>query len=498
MSEERPSRRVVMDRRLAIGCAVLVLALVVALALIALIGWVLGRLGLEHTVTRFKPQLLWTAGALTALWLGIMGAIRVIRQPRTPREGPATSTLRSESPAVANMLVEDFRPTRESAAATLLDLAARGFVDIEGTDPARTVVRVRKRDEASVTGYERMVLQLLRARTVNGVVPAGALTTGTQADAREWWRRFRKEVEGEARARGLSRDLWDTRILWLLAALALIPSPLVGLAYFELGAAIAALAPGIALISYTKTRNRQRDTPAGLEAASGWLGVRRHLRDDPAFPDLPPGAVTVWERYLAYGAALGAARGTVRALPLGAEDDHLAWSTQGGVWREVRVRYPTLWPPAWGALPRTALTWAIGAGILAVLLLWTTVVLGSLDRDPTVPAILMSILRWLAVVMGVAGVLLGSWAAVALVRALRAFGPPREIRGQVVRLRTFGRSSKSPGVHHVAIDDGTTDRIRACRIPHEVWERTTIVQYGDAVAQVIPRLGRVISIRMTS
>ncbi|MDQ4006155.1 MAG: hypothetical protein M3135_07665, partial [Actinomycetota bacterium] len=108
-----------------------------------------------------------------------------------------------------------------------------------------------------------------------------------------------------------------------------------------------------------------------------------------------------------------------------------------------------------------------------------------------------SILRGLTVALVMAGGLLGMWAILALVRAIGALAPPREVRGQVVRLRTYGRSSKAPGRHHVAIDDGTSDRIRAYRIPHEVWMTTSLVQYADAVAQVVPNLGRVISIRMT-
>jgi hypothetical protein len=484
------------NNRLVLGCAFLLMVFILGVAALGVAAFILDKLGLEHTVTRFRPLLLWAAGALTALWLMVMTAIRVVRQPRTPQEAPPTSTLRAETPAVANMLVENFRPTREAVAATLLDLAARGFVDVEGADPATTIFRLRKSDDATLAVYERMVLLLLRQRTVNGVVPAGALTTGTEAETREWWQRFRKEVEGEARARNLSRDIWDTRTLWLLAALALVPSPLVGLAYFELWAAIAAMVPAIILLSYTRSRNRQRDTPLGLEAASGWLGVRRHLRDDPAFPDLPPGAVTVWERYLAYGAALGAARGTVRALPLGAEDDHVAWSTHGGVWREVKVSYPTFWPPAWGARPRNALLAAIGAGVLSSLLLWAGAAIGWPGPDPSVPTAFLSLVRGLMVGFVVVGGLVGIWAILALVRAIGALQPPREVRGQVVRLRTYGKSSKAPGRHHVAIDDGTSDRIRAFRIPHEVWMTTSLVQYGDAVAKVVPNLGRVISIRM--
>ena len=84
------------------------------------------------------------------------------------------------------------------------------------------------------------------------------------------------------------------------------------------------------------------------------------MAQDAVFPTLPPTGVAVWERYLAYGAALGVARSAVAALPMGAESDTRAWSAYGGEWREVRVRYPLLWPPGWGMGPLNALALGLG------------------------------------------------------------------------------------------------------------------------------------------
>ena len=97
----------------------------------------------------------------------------------------------------------------------------------------------------------------------------------------------------------------------------------------------------------------QRDTPAGAEAAARWLGVREYLGRNEVFPTLPPASVAIWDRYLGYGAALGVATAAVHALPMGAEDDHRAWSAYGGRWRAVKVRYPRL-GFRWGRKPPLA------------------------------------------------------------------------------------------------------------------------------------------------
>src|SRR5205085_10376830 len=81
-------------------------------------------------------------------------------------------------------------------------------------------------------------------------------------------------------------------------------------------------------------------TPAGRARAAHWLGVRDWLRGFPTFADLPPAAVAVWDRYLAYGAALDATPATSATIDLGYDWKHGLWSVYGP-WRPVRVRTRT-------------------------------------------------------------------------------------------------------------------------------------------------------------
>jgi hypothetical protein len=90
-----------------------------------------------------------------------------------------------------------------------------------------------------------------------------------------------------------------------------------------------------------------------VEAAARWLGVRDYLGRNEVFRTLPPASVAIWDRYLGYGAALGVATAALHALPMGAEDDHRAWSANGGRWRVVKVRYPRL-GFTWGRKPPLA------------------------------------------------------------------------------------------------------------------------------------------------
>jgi hypothetical protein len=62
--------------------------------------------------------------------------------------------------------------------ATLLDLAARDYVDLDQYGPERTVCRVRRTDTSGLQPYERMVLEHVAGLAVEGIVLADALTTG--------------------------------------------------------------------------------------------------------------------------------------------------------------------------------------------------------------------------------------------------------------------------------------------------------------------------------
>jgi hypothetical protein len=486
-------------RGAALGCAVVVAVLVGLALLLALAARLIRDSGLESRLESIRAPALVAAGVAALGWLGLLGALRWARRPREARPTAPSSAaggelpeLGPEPPAVAGMLANDFDPRRDAVTATLLDLAAQRVVEIEGLqDEAR--VRLLDEDGAGDHGllpYERRVLELVQRRATDGAVPAAALTSGPREHARRWWREFRNEVIDDAQARGLSRDRWDRRTLSLASGAAFVPAVLALLATLEWGAAVAVLAGATVIVALIRERREQRDTDAGLEAAGRWLDVRGFLRAG-AFADLPPASVAVWERYLAYAAAFGVATAAVEAIPMGAEEDRRAWSSAGGRWREVRIRYPFLWPPAWGWLPAVALGVSLVGVAVAAGMLRLATGIGWPQPGPGDPPGLIAFVRGIAVAAWSAGVVIGLWSVVTLVRSIADLGRTHRVTGQVLRLRTFGRSSDDPGRHYLAIDDGSADVIRAWRVPDSLWFSVPVSQYRTTTVTVWPHLGRV-------
>jgi hypothetical protein len=394
----------------------------------------------------------WIGGALLALWFLLALMFRLIRRPNRAATGTPTMDLGPESPAVANLLVNGFKLTPDALPATLLDLAARRFMDMEEPEPGNYVCRPRAKDGSALTRYEARVLELVRDRAVDGVVPAQALTTGPQEQAKRWWKAFREGVVSECHARGLTEDLWDRRTIGTLAGAAVPPAPFFGVAIPFWGAVYYAIGM-ILVIGLIVAGGRQQDRPAGLEAASRWLGVRAKLRENPNFQTAPPTAVAIWDRYLAYGAALGVAAGVVRAVPMGAEDDHRAWSSMGGTWRQVRVSYPW-WIPGWGMLPlREA---AAGLGGVAVAGGIAVIARAAAGNSPSANADRVLFIGFVLMA------LLALWSVPLLIRSIMDLFSTYQVTGPVLRARRRGTDERPR--FYVAVDDGKSPRIRALRV----------------------------------
>ena len=368
--------------------------------------------------------------------------------PPVPPVGPRTLDLGTEPPAVASFLVHGFRVADDAVPATLIDLAARNVVDIEERGPGVFYVRLRAPGDAPLSAYELRVLDHLREHARDGVVPAGALTTGPQHQSARWRRGFVAEVVADAQARGLSRDAVGSPAFGVLTAASAIPAVLVAAAW-ELGAGAVVIVGAIASLGWIKGRNPQRETPEGMEAASRWLGVRAELAENPVFATHSPLTVELWDRLLAYGAALGVASGASRPLPMGVESDTDAWSAYGGAWRRVRVSYPRYWPPGWGTDPAVALVASlavvVGCGLLLYLGAPALLDAGAFGAVPLTIACV-------GVVVGVAVVLMAAsdWRTAA------------EVTGPILRLRTFGDDDDLR--YYIAVDDGTSNAIRALRV----------------------------------
>jgi hypothetical protein len=389
-----------------------------------------------------------------AVWLAAAGLVLLARRPPEPPVGPKTLELGPEPPAVANFLVNGFRVTDDAVPATLIDLAARNVVDVEQRGPGAFYIRLRPEIGESLNAYEQRVLDHLVAHARDGVVPTAALTTGPAGESTRWRRRFSNEVVADAKRRGLSEDALGGSVFTLLTGAALIPAVLTWAAW-EFQPGLAVPFGGIALLAWIRARHPQRETPAGLAAASRWLGVRAQLAENEVFPTHSPLTVELWDRLLSYGAALGVASGASGPLPMGTESDTEAWSAYGGRWRRVRISYPRLWPPAWGADPLVALAVGLAVFVASGLVLY---VLGPSLVD-------VGALASIPLLIACGGVILG---AALVVMAGADWRTSVEVTGPILRLREFGGDDQRR--HYIAVDDGTSDMIRAWRVSRARYE----------------------------
>jgi hypothetical protein len=428
--------------------------------------------------------LLVAAGAAALVW-AIAFAIRFAASfPALPDPGPETSDLgtRPEPPAVANLLVNRCNATSAAAASTLIDLAARRHLDLSEVGPDRFVVRLRRERDEPLTDYEEQVLDLVRSRATGGSAPLDAISLD-EAQAAGWRKRFASRVTADAKARGLLRGRW-TRADWIgfgaLAAvvLLLVAAGLVvaevkqvshdGSTFGEEDWFFVALAAWLGVLAVLRSLRSVRYSAAGEAATARWLGVKRYLQHDQQFGEIAPAGVAIWDRLLAYGAALGVARGAAAAIPLEVEDPDTAWSRVGGDWHQVHIEYPTRF--GYGERPLNVLVngafRSVLFGVLAFVVLpvvadlvWSA---GSEALDDTSNRTTVAFLAPFAVVAGAVGVVLVVRLADGLIRAFRGLADLRAtttVTGQVVK------HHHTESIAWFAVDPGNVDDVRALR-PH--------------------------------
>lgn len=459
------------------------------------------------------------AVAVAGLTLAFMLVQAWRTRPRNPPEAMPTMDLLDEPPpAIVDLVTDDFEVTPGAVPATLCDLAARRWLAIEELSPGNVVIRIRGRDgRGELLDYERQVLDHVRGLAVDGVVPAKAMTTGPSAVSQRWWRRLRDAVVADAQRRGLCRDRW-TGVSLFPAALGALATFLAVYLAVELGeerpsgqrmtrdevtalvlvAAAIAIALGIGVwLGRIQRTKPQRDTAAGLQMASHWLGVRRWMSDVGRFGDKPAASVLLWDKYLGYAIALDLARTATTELPLGAEDDRHAWSRATGRWRHVRVRYPRL-RPGWGRHPFWAVVQALLVGGAALFVLRIALQIRG-DEVTSLDELSREIQRYVdlgALVVAVVLVPVVLWNVVKLWRGLIDLFDTRTIEGEVVRKRVRGGSDDKQPRRYLAVDSGDSSTVRA-------WDATAAAYaacaQGDRVrVRYTPRLGRVKSVEVVA
>ncbi len=436
-----------------------------------------------------------------AVWAGLVACFAVATRAKTPEAIPAgLEPGGDESPALVNFITSGWKVRGEAVSSTLVDLAARHAIRFEQTSPDHFTVTLDKPD-VPMTRYERQVLDVVRRLATNGSVPCDALTLGTESQAASFHKSFKADVIADARQRGLSRPRWSAAMNLVVGAVAVAPALLAAGALVALPDShhttssssndnpIGAFA-GIALFTWAalmagfRWLRAERDTPAGMAAAGRWLGLRENLEADGTFPDLEPTAVAVWDRYLAYGVALGVAANTERTIPLGAESDTEAWSPVGGRWRIVRVRYPRRFPPGWGRPPwKVLFAGLFAAGGAAAIAYFVLPAVFDVQDDFVTTATSTATAQDRQIVFGITAGLTIAGVALALVAmrglcmivlALLDIGRGRAVDGRVLRVRSRDKRT------YVAVDDGADDHVRA-------WVSAVGGNQGADVRHGVPR-----------
>jgi hypothetical protein len=221
-----------------------------------------------------------TWGLVAAAWLllALLPRLAGLRLPPPP--GPPTLEPGPESPAVASLLV--FRARRAAVPATVLDLGARGFLDLAWMGPSLLGCRGAEVPEgAQLLPFERRVLERLRTRLHGDPVPVSALLPAPRSlSGRRWYGRFASEVAAVARNEGLIRPQLAAGPRRLLLLAAVVPAGLAALFVWRAGGpgpagnvAAALVAAGVLLAAWALLPRGFRATEAGREAASRWLGV---------------------------------------------------------------------------------------------------------------------------------------------------------------------------------------------------------------------------------
>ncbi len=424
------------------------------------------------------------AAACVGAWFLLYGAALLITRPARPQPLPATQELPgTEPPAVVSLLAGYWDLSEDAAESTLIDLAARKYLEFRqpGNDPMQTTVHVRETNVVGLTPYERRILDRVAGLALGGVVPLPALTFRDPNQAAAFEKQLRAEVIADARMRGLSRRRFGPTVRTVLNGAALLAAIGVGAAVLLAtrhshdtlrGAGAGWLVTFGVLSAITHASHGERDTPAGREVAARWLGVKAWLRGTEAFADLPPAAVAVWDRYLSYGAALGTTRVSSAVIDLGMGNRKRVWSSYGGTWHRVRVRYPSLWPRYGKTAPRLIARGMVASAVGFLLLYYWARGVAAAVQEPAIGQSQAAHLAGTVTSIGfLVGAILLGYGLYVLLRTTIDLAAPATITGQVLWRQVWRQNSggedspPTPWLHYLAVDDGTDDRTTAWGLP---------------------------------
>jgi hypothetical protein len=442
-------------------------------------------------------------------------------RPQRPEPGPAERPPPLETgvepAAVVGVLTNGFTVPTAAVPATVLDLAARGWIRLAHADGELVVVT--KTSSAAVGDvlrpHEQLVLNHLSARAFNDAVSGATLAVAQRRLRRGWWRRFDRAVAAAAHELGLTTPRYTPLHLAPAAAAALLAAyalwrsirggteVAVADSWLARAAWLAAVAALALLVWSTIERARgsaSRPTVGGLERAGRWLGYRARLAER-----IPANASVVGaapqQEALGRAVVMGLSRQVFSELPVVREDPRHAWSEAGNVPHTVTVRYPVL--PGYGQHPVRVLV----VGLIGLAAAWWLrdylgrvadgeALTGLLDDAPGRLDLFHSVARWLSILC-IVPIVASAWCVVAgtidtIVTRQRTgmvarTRQPFEVLPRHVVTVVKPAGERSGFSTYLAVDDGNRHTVYA-------WlanERSAAPQGSQARVRATPLLGYV-------
>ncbi|MGH2404209.1 MAG: DUF2207 domain-containing protein [bacterium] len=270
------------------------------------------------------------------------------------REPPA-----SYGPAILGALLRWGRPGTQDFAATILDLARRGFIKITYEGNKGRDHRFERTDKpvGGLPDSDRRALSLLFkwARKGTAITDAEFRASADNHDAlaSRMFAGWQSAVEKEAQAYGffdehsgqLQRRMGTIYWLFMLGGIALTAIVFFGLR-IPLGAGFLAFPLGARILLGLRGPLSRRSREGAVHLAK-WRAFRRFLCDFSNLKDAPAPAIALWEVYLTYAVTLGVADRVIRQFPVaypgGAGDYAPSWyidSRQGNGASRGRQPFP--------------------------------------------------------------------------------------------------------------------------------------------------------------
>ena len=453
---------------------------------------------------------------LLVIGAGVLGYAEHYVAPTRPQPAGTSGALRPESPAIVNMLTNDVTLTASGFRATVIDLAARGWLRLlppldDGDDLGRVRPAATAYEGDALLPHERLVLQHVMARfTTDRAIPARFLAVDIKGS---WWRRFRSLVIDDAQRAGLVTRRWPGLLLAVPGAIVLLSAFVwwgsrngnaetavidsVERRLWALAILVGIIALGYRVVRHAIDRPLTH-TEAGLVATQQWLSVRQRLIEGD-FGQMAASSLEVGDRRLAYASATCLADGAAVEFPLAREDHHHAWSSVGAEPRLVRIKYPIRL--GYGLHPVVAFAGGVITTFVGLRLrrFFSDTARGDslnslYERFPEQDWLIADVATGLAVLVAipiVVGVIVAIFGAADVFSTVERTGVVLRARrpAEVAPLPRFIRKRIERDRYslYVAVDDGTRGTVYAWR----TGERSAIPQGANATVRATPVLGYV-------